>query len=115
MNNTEDKKISRRGHNLVGNPGGRPKGSKNRATLARDKLLSCEDVQQKIKDGTFVSPLAFLIDVYMDDNQELSTRIDCAKSCLVYLHKKQPVDTNTNITNNTDQLFEISLVKSNKD
>lgn len=110
-------KATRRGHNLIGKkPAGRTKGSRNKTTLAREQLLSCADVQKRITDGSFVSPLAFLIDIYMDNDQELDVRIDCANKALPYLHKKMPVETNTNITTgNNEQLFQIKLVKAERE
>jgi hypothetical protein len=77
---------------------GRVKGTKNKATVVKEQLLACIDVQAKISDGTFVSPLGYLISVYSDTTVEVKTRIMAANLCLKYLHKPQPVEVNNTVS-----------------
>lgn len=88
---------------------GRPKGAKSKHTLAREQLLTCTDVTGKIADGSLKSPLAFLIDVYSNNDLDIKVRVTAAKEVASYLHKKQPTDSTTTVTA-SDQLFTIQLV-----
>lgn len=78
---------------------GRPAGSKNKKTIVKEQLLNCRDTIQKVNDGTWVSPLSFLLELVNDEEQEIDTRIDAASKALPYLHAKQreTVDTNVNV------------------
>ena len=56
----------------------RTKGSPNKATKAREQILS----QQGI------TPLAYLLDVLRDEGEERPVRIDAAKAAAPYVHPR---------------------------
>ena len=58
---------------------GRPKGSRNKRTIATlDGLVSEMNI----------TPLDFLTSVYMDENQDPKIRVDAAKAAAPYVHAK---------------------------
>jgi hypothetical protein len=110
-------KIGRTGDHLKGNSTkravGRPKGAKSSQTKLKEALLcSTDSLITQVNDGTFVSPLQHLMNVYCDEKYDIITRNIAAKECLPYFHKKQPVATETTITTNQPTGFEIVLVPS---
>jgi hypothetical protein len=66
------------------NPRGRPKGSKSRAQLLRDKAL------EHILSGK-KAPLEFLLTLMTSEDAPLSLRIDAAKVAAPYVHKRMPI------------------------
>jgi hypothetical protein len=60
------------------NPGGRPKGAKNKATAKREQEIA--------QSG--LTPMDFLLTVMRDDNKDLDTRIEAAKAVAPYVHPK---------------------------
>ena len=99
--------------NGAGIPVGRPKGSKNKATVQRERILGDFDVKKMMEDPNFTSPLAYLIGIYSDVNNDIPMRIDAAKHCLPYMHKKQPTAATMDI-NTSDKSININLVGNNK-
>ena len=75
------KKQGPRGHpfksGTSGNLRGRPKGSRNKRTIADQEILS-----------SGMSPLAFLCSVYRDPKQPMKRRIEAAKCAAPYLHPR---------------------------
>jgi len=67
---------------------GRPKGSKNRR-----KSVQREAEEEAEQTGE--SPLMFLLRVMRDEDQEMSRRIDAARSAAPYIHRKQPTELET--------------------
>ena len=60
-----------------GNLRGRPKGSRNKRTIADQEVLA-----------SGMSPLAFLCSVYRDAKQPMKRRIEAAKCAAPYLHPR---------------------------
>ena len=69
---------------------GRPKGSRNKRTIATlDGLVSEMNV----------TPLEFLTSVYMDENQDPKIRVDAAKAAAPYVHAKlSNIEINTQVS-----------------
>jgi hypothetical protein len=61
---------------------GRPKGSKNKRTIAREAMT-----QSALEHG--LSPLEYLLSVMRDTEQTTAVRLDAAKSAAPYLHAKR--------------------------
>ena len=60
---------------------GRPAGALNKET----------ERQAAVIRASGQSPLAFLASIYRDESRALERRIEAAKACLPYVHKKQPI------------------------
>jgi hypothetical protein len=60
------------------NPGGRPKGAKNKATVATEKAVA--------KSG--LTPKDYLLSVMRDEDIDRDTRIEAAKAVAPYVHPK---------------------------
>jgi hypothetical protein len=58
--------------------GGRPKGSKNKKTIALEKVVA--------KKG--ISPLDYMLEVLCNTKLPLTVRLDAAKSAAPYLHSR---------------------------
>lgn len=56
----------------------RPKGSPNKATKAREQILSAQGL----------TPLGYLLDILRDEKEEKPTRIDAAKAAAPYVHPR---------------------------
>jgi hypothetical protein len=63
-----------------GNPRGRPKGSRNKRTIADQEIIA-----------SGMSPLAFLCSVFRDPKQPMKRRIEAAKSAAAYVYPKLAV------------------------
>jgi len=78
--------MPRKGTGQVGP--GRPKGSKNKGRRVERKIPSDSELSAILKKRE--TPLEYLVSVYTDKNQPTAIRIEAAKSCLPYFHKRQP-------------------------
>lgn len=65
----------------TGNPNGRPRGSKNKATAAQMEAVA----------DSGLTPLDFLLCVLRDDSQDVRVRIEAARAAAPYAHKRMPV------------------------
>ncbi len=54
-------------------------------------FVDLEKMQQNILKNGLVTPLEFMIAVYMDDDVEMRLRLDAARSASKFIHKSQPV------------------------
>lgn len=102
----------------VANPKGRPVGSKNKATEARNQLHleTIQEIEEGIKSGKLVSPLSFLMDVYLNCDNAMQYRVAAAKECMKYLHSAKPTEVRQSITtDDLGQLFELKFVPPPKD
>jgi len=73
-----------------GNGGpGRPKGMKNLSTLLWEQII--EKYQDKIDDGTFVSPMSFWLDILANENENRDARDKAANNLAKYFHQSLPV------------------------
>lgn len=64
---------------------GRPNGSKNKATQAREWLQD-EAARKTVEEG--MMPLAFLLEVMRDEGQPQSLRMEAAKAAAPYCHSR---------------------------
>ena len=62
---------------------GRPKGSRNKATTARQAKIAASGK----------TPLDFMIDHLRDESAPMAERIDCAKAAAPYVHPKLQATT----------------------
>lgn len=67
-----------------GNPNGRAKGSKNRVTRLKEKVLN--DILSQYK-----TPLEFLLGSMCSEHVPFASRLDCAKAAAPYVHKRMPI------------------------
>jgi hypothetical protein len=67
---------------------GRPKGSKNKTRPFNRKKYTDSELSALLKNKE--TPLEFLISIYTDEKQPVDRRMDAAKACLPYMHKKMP-------------------------
>jgi hypothetical protein len=58
--------------------GGRQKGTRNRATITRERDVAASGL----------TPLEFLLSVMRDERNDLTSRIDAAAKCAPYVHPK---------------------------
>src|SRR5712691_233756 len=65
---------------VSGNVRGRPKGARNKRTIADREIVA-----------SGMSPLAFLCSVFRDAKQPMKRRIEAAKSAAPYVHAKLSV------------------------
>lgn len=92
---------------------GRASGTRNIRSILIEDILNTQKYVDLIDNGTFISPVSFWIEVLHDLSQPFEIRNEAAKHLAKYLHKAQPVQTETTITT-TDNLngFSISLIPS---
>ena len=69
-----------------GNPGGRPKGAKDKIKHAMLKRIA-----QQAVDGKKILPLDFMLDTLNDRNASWKRRAWAADRAAVYLHRKMPI------------------------
>ncbi len=67
-----------------------PIGIKNINILDSD-LIDVPTLQDSILKTGVISPLEFLVAVYMNDSVDTKLRVDAAKTATAYFHKKLPV------------------------
>jgi hypothetical protein len=78
---------------------GRPKGSKNRTTVKKLKIV--EKLVEEKK-----TPLEFLIGVMLDKGKDIELRVDAAKAAAPYVHPKlaqTELNLNANLRTMTDE------------
>ena len=68
---------------VSGNPGGRPKGSKNHYAL--------DEKMRRELARTGLTPLEVLLVVMRDPKERLELRLDAAKAAAPYMHSKMPI------------------------
>lgn len=68
---------------LSGNPRGRPKGSRNKASVAREQLV-CE---------SGLSPLDFMLRILEDENANLADRKWAAEKAAPFIHPRVASET----------------------
>ena len=78
--------------------GGRQKGTKNKATKAREEILA----------KTGLTPLEYMLSVLCDPNQETSVRMDAAKGAAPYVHPKL---ANVELSGKKDAPITIEIVR----
>ena len=66
-----------------GNPAGRARGSKNRATLERE---AANELRRAIASSGDLTPLRFLLGLLGDDEAPLEARLKAAALALPYVH-----------------------------
>jgi hypothetical protein len=84
---------------ISGNARGRPKGSRNKRTIADQEIVA-----------SGMSPLAFLCSVYRDRKQPMKRRIEAAKSAAPYVHPELAVTTNSPLQSDIRKNDEIKVV-----
>ena len=78
--------------------GGRAPGQKNAKTLLLETIM--EKYQDRIDNGTFVTPLSFWLDILQDEEYDDKLRMDASTNLAKYLHSakatliEQKVETN---------------------
>ena len=87
------------------------KANESRLTKSiRDvNLLTILAIEEGIKEGTIISPLDYLIQLYQSTDETSYVRLAAAKAALPYLHSSKPTELKQTISS-TDTLFEINLV-----
>jgi hypothetical protein len=71
----------------VANPKGRPRGAKNKRTVATEVLTRLAVKGKK-------TPLEFMLALVANEKADLFLRMEAAKAALPYCHKKMPTDVN---------------------
>ena len=90
---------------------GRAKGQRNTKSILIEDILSTQKYVDLIDNGTFISPVSFWIEILHDLALPFDVRNEAAKNLAKYLHKAQPVQTETNITTSENlNGFTISLL-----
>jgi hypothetical protein len=74
------------------------KGIPNKSTLLRKWI------------GTDKDPAMFMLKLMMDPAADVGHRLDCAKTLIPYVHRKQPVEVEQ--TNESSGVFEFRIVRA---
>ena len=77
---------------------GSRKGIPNKSTLLRKWI------------GTAKDPAALLVEIMADPTQDLDKRIDCAKTLMPYVHRKQPIEVESD--NSSSGVFEFRIIRA---
>lgn len=94
-----------------GNPsGGRKDGQKR---LNRSTLLTVEQ-RRELAQRAGITPLQFLMSVMLDDNEEMSLRLEAAKTAAPYFHRKQPVDVHASHSGSVEHQVKFDLTQLDK-
>jgi hypothetical protein len=103
VNNAKQQRSRPYGHlfkpGVSGNVRGRPKGSRNKRTIADREIVA-----------SGMSPLAFLCSVFRDAKQPMKRRIEAAKSAAPYVHAKLSVTGFSPLESRSDEPNLIEIV-----
>lgn len=67
---------------------GRPKGARN---IGRRPFFDPDNIRRLLSDPKNPAPLEWLLKEMWDERRPLEYRHECAKACLPYVHRKQPL------------------------
>lgn len=92
----------------VANPRGRPKGARNKRSVAAEALTKLAVKGKK-------TPLEFLLALLTNEKADLGLRMEAAKAALPYCHKKMPTDVNVENPSGTGIAGGVMLVPPTED